>query len=271
MSRTIIAGPRYFTGFLYLTQQLEQHLSEPTEIISGHAVGVDTMAITYAKEHPQHQLKVFEVTTDQWRTYGKSAGMRRNREMAEYAKAAPDGIGRLIAFWDDLVDFSTVEHSGTKNMIEISRKQFGLETTIIPFSPNLLYPKLKLTEADYRRRLTVPVDRKPMSYLLTDQLGQTIATDYTRIVIGNRGPYVEIEEAAINLDLLSLHPRHQGRCNNLSNYFYLWYIVQGSFIKVYKQLRRVDYADYVPGKFYISPFELYYQQQPLITKKEQGK
>ncbi len=28
-------------------------------------------------------------------------------------------------------------------------------------------------------------------------------------------------------------------------------------MKVYAQARKVDYADYRPGQFYISPFELY--------------
>jgi hypothetical protein len=43
-----------------------------------------------------------------WKKYGKSAGYRRNKEMAEVADA-------LVAFWDG-------KSKGTANMIDLMRK-----------------------------------------------------------------------------------------------------------------------------------------------------
>lgn len=69
------------------------------EIVSGGAQGVDFLAELYAKKHT---LKFTEFKAD-WDTYGKSAGYRRNVEMAEYADA-------LIAIWDG-------QSKGTLHMI----------------------------------------------------------------------------------------------------------------------------------------------------------
>lgn len=69
------------------------------------APGVDTLAIQYAQEN---NLPLKEFHAD-WKTHGRSAGPRRNREMANYADA-------LIAIWDG-------ESRGTKNMIEEATKR----------------------------------------------------------------------------------------------------------------------------------------------------
>jgi hypothetical protein len=39
-------------------------------------------------------------------------------------------------------------------------------------------------------------------------------------------------------------------------------------VKVYGQKRTVDYADYKVGLFYISPFDLFVEGEPVITKVE---
>ena len=39
-------------------------------------------------------------------------------------------------------------------------------------------------------------------------------------------------------------------------------------VKVYDQKRTVDYADYKVGLFYISPFDLFVEGEPVITKVE---
>ena len=39
-------------------------------------------------------------------------------------------------------------------------------------------------------------------------------------------------------------------------------------MKVYEQLRTVDYADYKVGLFYISPFDLFVEGKPVITELE---
>ena len=75
------------------------------------ARGADRLGERYAKEHG---YKVIYMPAD-WDLYGKSAGFKRNVQMAEYADA-------LVAFWDG-VSF------GTKHMIETAQKM-GLDVRV---------------------------------------------------------------------------------------------------------------------------------------------
>ena len=67
--------------------------------------------LKYAKEHG---YKVIYMPAD-WDLYGKSAGFKRNVQMAKYADA-------LVAFWDGV-------SSGTKHMIETAQKM-GLDVRV---------------------------------------------------------------------------------------------------------------------------------------------
>lgn len=42
-------------------------------------------------------------------------------------------------------------------------------------------------------------------------------------------------------------------------------------VKIYEQSKTVDYADYKMGLFYVSPFELFVEGEPVITKLEKKK
>ena len=42
-------------------------------------------------------------------------------------------------------------------------------------------------------------------------------------------------------------------------------------MKVYDQKRTVEYADYKVGLFYISPFDLFVEREPVISKLEKKK
>lgn len=74
------------------------------EIVSGGANGVDHCGELLAKKAGL----VCTVFPAEWSTFGKSAGYRRNVQMAEYADA-------LVAVWDG-------ESKGTKHMIDIMNK-----------------------------------------------------------------------------------------------------------------------------------------------------
>ena len=50
-----------------------------------------------------------------------------------------------------------------------------------------------------------------------------------------------------------------------------WITKDQSSVKVYDQKRSVDYADYKVGLFYISPFDLFVEGEPVITKLEKTK
>lgn len=99
--RTIIAGSRGITDYKFVADQIDNiNIGWITIIISGGALGVDSLAIRYAKNN----RLPFEVFKPDWDRYGKRAGIIRNCEMG-------DVVDALIAFWDG-------NSRGTKHMID---------------------------------------------------------------------------------------------------------------------------------------------------------
>jgi hypothetical protein len=103
--KTIIAGSRTITDFQCLEKAIAESQIPITEIVSGGAKGVDTLAITYAQQH-HIPLTIMRAN---WDKFGKSAGFRRNSEMATYGDA-------LIALWDG-------ESRGTLHMINVAKER----------------------------------------------------------------------------------------------------------------------------------------------------
>ena len=103
--KLIIAGGRNITDYSLVLSALAESQFIPTEIVSGMAPGVDTLAVQYAREN---NLPLSEFHAN-WKEFGRSAGPRRNRQMAEYGTA-------LLAIWDG-------ESRGTKNMIQEATKR----------------------------------------------------------------------------------------------------------------------------------------------------
>ena len=105
--KVIIAGSRNFNDYKKLCKICDHLLQNQAniEIISGAAKGADQLGEKYASEKG-YRIKKFPAN---WNKYGKSAGPKRNEEMANYADV-------LIAFWDG-------KSRGTKNMIELANKR----------------------------------------------------------------------------------------------------------------------------------------------------
>ena len=123
MIRIIIAGSRNFNDYTLLEQSLMDYIAgkfDPNkiEIISGGARGADSLGERFAREC---QLKLTRFPA-QWDKYGRSAGYRRNTEMANYALKE---TGVLFAFWDG-------QSRGTNHMIEYSKER-GLEVHVVRF------------------------------------------------------------------------------------------------------------------------------------------
>ena len=122
--KLIVAGTRSFNDYELLRSVITQLFMNRhcwiidcyEEIVSGGAPGADTLAVRYATE-ADIPFKVFPAD---WKKYGRSAGPRRNRQMAEYADAA-------IVFWDG-------KSRGTQNMIQQMR-ELGKPVEVI------IYPK----------------------------------------------------------------------------------------------------------------------------------
>lgn len=87
--KTIVAGSRDITGFNIVEQAIRDSGFEITELVSGGARGVDRLGEKYAKEH---NIPIKQFIPD-WDKFGKSAGHKRNSQMADYADA-------LVAIWD---------------------------------------------------------------------------------------------------------------------------------------------------------------------------
>ena len=109
--KTIIAGSRTITDYRKLIDTIELADWEITTVLSGTARGVDRLGERYAKE----EHIPLERHLAAWTKYGKSAGMKRNIDMAKAADA-------VIILWDG-------ESKGAKGMMEIAIKH-GLKIIV---------------------------------------------------------------------------------------------------------------------------------------------
>lgn len=98
--KVIIAGSRTINDYYELIEAIKGCGFRITQVISGGCRGADTLGERYAREH---RIPISHMLPD-WNKHGRSAGPRRNSEMATQADA-------LIALWDG-------ESRGTKDMIE---------------------------------------------------------------------------------------------------------------------------------------------------------
>lgn len=116
MFRVIVAGGRSFNNYKLLEKKLDYFFSNKKEviIISGGAKGADTLGQQYAK---LRNLPC-EIYMADWDRFGKSAGYRRNEQMAEIADAA-------VVFWDG-------KSRGSQHMIDLAKKK-DLPTRVVNY------------------------------------------------------------------------------------------------------------------------------------------
>ncbi len=103
--KVIIAGSRTITEYTHVILAIKRSGFEVTQVVCGGAAGVDNNGHRWAVER-NIPIKLF---MPDWLKYGKSAGPKRNAQMAEYGDA-------LIAIWDG-------KSRGTKNMIDEATKR----------------------------------------------------------------------------------------------------------------------------------------------------
>lgn len=112
--KLIIAGSRHlYVTYDQLADFLTEHLgcwSHVTEIVSGGARGIDASGEDFAK---RYELKLTQFPAE-WYKYGKSAGPKRNLQMATYADA-------LLLIWDG-------ESKGSANM---KARMLGMKKPVI--------------------------------------------------------------------------------------------------------------------------------------------
>ncbi len=107
--RVVIAGCRDYNNYEEAKRFIDYCISDIRKdytviIVSGGAQGADALGERYAREN---NFKI-ERYIAEWDKYGKSAGPKRNKKMAEISDF-------VICFWDE-------KSRGTKSMIEYSKK-----------------------------------------------------------------------------------------------------------------------------------------------------
>jgi len=85
--------------------------------------------------------------------------------------------------------------------------------------------------------------------------GFLVAKGYKRIVIGNRGPYIEFTPEQIILENIFI-PEEQKKRVSEDIWYYIEYRTKRDNVKIYLQKKTVAYADYRVGLYYISPSDL---------------
>jgi len=94
--------------------------------------------------------------------------------------------------------------------------------------------------------------------------GEPIAEGYLRVVIGGRGAYVEFHPNQVIGSNIYLPQEARWRINNSKVYFEEWRSKDINNIFIYKQIRPVTYADYIPSYWYISPHLLTTEAYPEL-------
>ena len=113
--KLIIAGGRLFDDYKLLESTVQAGYDwGVVEIVCGEARGADALGRRFGENW---LLKVHSFPAN-WDKYGKSAGYRRNAEMADFA----DG---LLAFWDG-------KSKGTGHMIDLAKKK-GIEVVVVQY------------------------------------------------------------------------------------------------------------------------------------------
>lgn len=108
MKRVVIAGCRYYENYEEASVFIDACISNIRKeyeivIVSGGAKGADALGERYGLENGF----MIERYAAEWEKYGKSAGPKRNRVMAEISDY-------IICFWDG-------QSKGTKSMIEYAK------------------------------------------------------------------------------------------------------------------------------------------------------
>ena len=124
MIRIIVAGSRDFNDFGLVDKTLTKYMTnmsltkDDIEIVSGCARGADRLGEQFATKHNLVCAKF----PAEWDRYGKSAGYRRNAQMADYAIQE---TGVLFAFWDG-------SSKGTKHMIDLATTK-GMNVNVVNY------------------------------------------------------------------------------------------------------------------------------------------
>lgn len=105
------------------------------------------------------------------------------------------------------------------------------------------------------------LDEFNRKYPLYSADGVMVCTGYERVVIGDYGAFVEISPEQICKESLICQRGQEYRIHDkkfADRVKYIWLTTKDSSgCKIYFQKKAVSYADYIPGMYYISPYEVF--------------
>lgn len=110
--KIIVAGTRSFDNYALVCKILNR--LKNVEVVCGEARGADALGKKFAIENG---LVVHSFPAD-WDSHGKSAGYKRNEQMAKFADSC-------IVFWDGV-------SKGSKHMIDLAQR-YGLKTLVVRY------------------------------------------------------------------------------------------------------------------------------------------
>lgn len=108
---------------------------------------------------------------------------------------------------------------------------------------------------DYKKRLNLPLEGSEDIQFFTKS-GTLVSKGYTRVVIGERGPYIEFNRNQVKGKNFSIPVTAKYRLTDKRVYYIEARSKDESLVKIYYQKKTVKYADYKLGMCYISPFDL---------------
>lgn len=139
----LVAGSRTFDNYPIMALVTDWALSRQVRknrkiiIVSGGAHGADTLAERYARERG-YQLHVMPAD---WKTYGKSAGYRRNNDMHEYIKQHEHR--GVLCFWD-------LQSRGTQHNFKLSLEG-NTPLIVYDYTNNVTLTNKQIYDYAYRR------------------------------------------------------------------------------------------------------------------------
>lgn len=122
-----------------------------------------------------------------------------------------------------------------------------------------------MSRKSYEDRLLLPLHGVE-DVLFSTKSGTPVAKGYARVVIGDRGPYIEFEIRHLLNQNFHIPPEQAYRKTDKRVYYVEARSNDEANVKLYLQKRTVAYADYRVGMGYISPFDLVSDKYPLLVQ-----
>lgn len=159
--------------------------------------------------------------------------------------------------------FQVSKHRGSERAIINANVRFAIDKAAVrwKFRPLPRKPRVEhLVQYIYALNGFERPKKRPLTIK-----GAVVASDYTRVVLGDYGAYVEIPVEHLSIAKeIKLKEKQEWRADKeylakreltkrVKYIWYTWKLGEGyPEIKVYMQLNTVKYADYLPGFYYIS-------------------